>query len=203
MIKRPERKNGLYESTVIIITAKHGQSPIDPHRVLRIPGDNASLESPATLLGDMVAGSSEDDVSLIWLKNQDDTLAAAEMLSKNGDKTGGGEIFAGNSMTLLFDDAQLDPRTPDIAVAPNVGASTPAVEKGCRTWRLCRRRPRCDAVDFKPWIANGNHSRSGADDLRCAHYLTAASLAPTELEGVRKDKTPELPGLIFTEVDPN
>ena len=26
------KKRGLYDSTVIIITAKHGQSPIDPHR---------------------------------------------------------------------------------------------------------------------------------------------------------------------------
>jgi hypothetical protein len=34
-------KQGLLDSTLIIVSAKHGQSPIDPSRVLRIPADNA------------------------------------------------------------------------------------------------------------------------------------------------------------------
>jgi Type I phosphodiesterase / nucleotide pyrophosphatase len=94
------KENGLYESTLVVITAKHGQSPIDPKRVLRIPADNANMESPATLLGDQVAGSSEDDISLIWLKNQNSTSEAVETLSTNADKIGAGEIFAGRSMSL-------------------------------------------------------------------------------------------------------
>lgn len=32
------KSQGLYDSTLIIITAKHGQSPIDPHRYLAVPG---------------------------------------------------------------------------------------------------------------------------------------------------------------------
>lgn len=32
------KEQGLFESTLIIITAKHGQSPIDPHRYFPIPG---------------------------------------------------------------------------------------------------------------------------------------------------------------------
>src|SRR5262249_24440002 len=115
------KQNGLYESTLIVITAKHGQSPIDPNRVLRIPADNANLQSPATLLGDAVAAAREDDISLIWLKDQNATDTAVETLSANETKTGTREIFAGPSMTLLFDDPRLDPRTPDIAVQPNTG----------------------------------------------------------------------------------
>jgi hypothetical protein len=114
------KENGLYESTLVVITAKHGQSPIDPKRVLRIPADNANMESPATLLGNQVAGSSEDDISLIWLKNRNSTSEAVETLSANADKIGAGEIFAGPSMSLLFDDPKSDPRTPDIAVQPKV-----------------------------------------------------------------------------------
>jgi len=33
------KNHGLLDSTLIIVSAKHGQSPIDPSRVLRIPGD--------------------------------------------------------------------------------------------------------------------------------------------------------------------
>ena len=33
------KKQGLLDSTLIIVSAKHGQSAIDPNRVLRIPAD--------------------------------------------------------------------------------------------------------------------------------------------------------------------
>ena len=55
------KAQGLYNSTAIIITAKHGQSPIDPNRVLRITGDtkgNPSMVAPSTFLGNLVAASS-------------------------------------------------------------------------------------------------------------------------------------------------
>ena len=44
------KKRGLYQDTAIIITAKHGQSPIDPNRVLRIPADNANDQPPSVVL---------------------------------------------------------------------------------------------------------------------------------------------------------
>jgi Type I phosphodiesterase / nucleotide pyrophosphatase len=44
------KKRGLYQTTAIIITAKHGQSPIDPNRVLRIPADNSSDQPPSMIL---------------------------------------------------------------------------------------------------------------------------------------------------------
>ncbi|MBV9612943.1 MAG: alkaline phosphatase family protein, partial [Acidobacteriaceae bacterium] len=43
------KRRGLYESTVIIITAKHGQSPIDPNRFVPIPG-KTSAQTPADLI---------------------------------------------------------------------------------------------------------------------------------------------------------
>ena len=55
----------LFDSTTIIITAKHGQSPIDPKRVLRIPADDPSKAPPSSLVATTQA--LEDDVSLLWL----------------------------------------------------------------------------------------------------------------------------------------
>ena len=43
------KKRGLYQDTAIIITAKHGQSPIDPKRVLRIPADAPSDQPPSVI----------------------------------------------------------------------------------------------------------------------------------------------------------
>src|SRR5262249_18365693 len=44
------RQRGLLESTLIIVSAKHGQSPIDPKRLLRITADNAADIAPSDLL---------------------------------------------------------------------------------------------------------------------------------------------------------
>src|SRR5207253_7329827 len=57
---------GLDKSTMIIVSAKHGQSAIDLSRLTKI---NTSNGRPTKLLSSLLAGSSEDDVSLLWLKH--------------------------------------------------------------------------------------------------------------------------------------
>jgi Type I phosphodiesterase / nucleotide pyrophosphatase len=119
---------GLLESTLIIISAKHGQSPIDPQRVLRIPADALSAMPPSAILspggvgpGLSVAQAVEDDVSLLWLTDQHQTDSAVATLEAHEAEAGIGEIFAGPSLALLFNDPSTDSRTPNIIVAPNVG----------------------------------------------------------------------------------
>ena len=80
------QKQGLFDSTLIVITAKHGQSPIDPSRYV---GQTINGTSPATLLSNAGyipfsestnnptgIGPTEDDVSLLWLANSLNTDAA-------------------------------------------------------------------------------------------------------------------------------
>jgi hypothetical protein len=129
------KAQGLYDSTLIVITAKHGQSPIDPSRYVSqlIHGT-----SPATLLSNAGfipfsestnnptgIGPTEDDVSLIWLKNSSDTLAAVKILEDNATPAGIelGQIYYGPSLALNYNDPTVDPRTPDIIVTPNVGVT--------------------------------------------------------------------------------
>ncbi len=129
------KKQGLYESTLIVITAKHGQSPIDPN--LYVPQAKVGT-TPATLLSNagMIPfsestnnpngiGPTEDDVSLLWLTNSSDTDAAVQILENNAAATGIGlgQIFYGPSLSLNYNDPTADPRTPDIIVTPNVGVT--------------------------------------------------------------------------------
>src|SRR3984893_5682575 len=122
-----------YDSTLIIITAKHGQSGIDPKRLLRISADNAGM-SPSTILAALLPdsevnqiGPTEDDVSLLWLANSTPAqraIAVSMLQTGTNPKIGGydgGEIFWGAALDLMFNDPATDPRTPDIVVAPNVG----------------------------------------------------------------------------------
>ena len=67
----------------------------------------------------------EDDISLLWLADNSPsaTLKAAASLEANAAAIGanGGEIFYGRNLALMFNDPAIDPRTPNIIVAPNVG----------------------------------------------------------------------------------
>ncbi|HEV3512205.1 MAG TPA: alkaline phosphatase family protein [Candidatus Sulfotelmatobacter sp.] len=133
---RELKKQGLYDSTLIVITAKHGQSPIDPARYV---GQTINGTSPATLLSNAGyipysestnnptgIGPTEDDVSLLWLISPADTDASVAILEANSSATAGiglGQIYYGPSLTLNYNDSNLDPRTPDIIVTPNVGVT--------------------------------------------------------------------------------
>ncbi|MBV8772659.1 MAG: alkaline phosphatase family protein [Deltaproteobacteria bacterium] len=118
------KNQGLLDSTVIVISAKHGQSPIDPNRVLRIPGDASfpsndlsAGKSPVTIISDDISGAipdselnqigpTEDDVSLIWLSPGVTVASAvADLESKSpvGNNIAGiGEIYSGASLAQMF-----------------------------------------------------------------------------------------------------
>ena len=130
------KSKGLFESTMIVITAKHGQSPIDPSRYV---GQTINGTSPVTLLSNAGyipfsestnnptgIGPTEDDVSLVWLKSAADTEASVKILEDNPSTSTGiglGQIYYGPSLSLNYNDPTKDPRTPDIIVTPNVGVT--------------------------------------------------------------------------------
>ena len=131
------KSNGHLHDTLIIITAKHGQSPIDPNLYSAHPGKTHNGTSPATLLDAMLPtseapsgggiGPTEDDISLLWLKPGSDVVAAVNTLEQNAVAIGLGQIFYGPSVALNYNTPGLgkglDPRTPDIIVTPNVGVT--------------------------------------------------------------------------------
>jgi hypothetical protein len=128
------KAKGLYDSTLIVVTSKHGQSPIDPARYV---AQTRNGTSPATVLAQAGfiplsesplgpgIGSTEDDVSLLWLKKSSETDDAVQILENNASATGIGlgQIFYGPSLKLNYNDPTVDPRTPDIIVTPNVGVT--------------------------------------------------------------------------------
>lgn len=138
------KAQGLYNSTLIIISAKHGQSPIDSARYLGIgvPSNSPITTSPATILESLLPacespatpggiGPTEDDISLLWLTDSSQTENAVTMLENTSRTTnnsaGIGQIFSGPAIDLMFNPPGLppngDPRTPDIIVQPNIGVT--------------------------------------------------------------------------------
>jgi hypothetical protein len=131
------KKAGLYDSTLLIVTAKHGQSPINYAKLTK-PGHFADLvctvsdcstSEPAQIITN--AGNNcpegpcgyvqDDDIALIWLPDQSKTKLVADYLNQNAKALYIDEVMAGDALKLKFRDPLEDSRTPDIIVQPVYG----------------------------------------------------------------------------------
>jgi hypothetical protein len=203
------KSKGLYDSTMIVITAKHGQSPIDPSRYV---GQTINGTSPVTLLSNAGyipnsestnnptgIGPTEDDVSLVWLRSSADTEASVKILEDNPSTSTGiglGQIYYGPSLSLNYNDPTQDPRTPDIIVTPNVG-----VTYSSSTKKLAEHGGFAhDDTNVVLLVSNasfeGKTVRSGVGTAQVAPtILKALGLDPWQLYAVRQEGTPVLPYL--------
>jgi hypothetical protein len=206
------KADGLYEETLVIVTAKHGQSPIDPHTFFPIPGHSGNNGiTPATLLASYLPwsesplnpngiGSTEDDVSLIWLTDSSNTLAAVKILEENLAAAGIGQIFYGPSLALNYNEPGLPPwgdsRTPDIIVTPNVGVIyTGSTKKQEEHGGFAHDDTNVILLVENPHLASKTVSASVSTSQIAPTILEALDLDPTALEGVRLEGTGVLPSL--------
>lgn len=201
---------GLSESTLLIITAKHGQSPIDPTRYNPILKTGSS---PANLLASLLPysenptnptgiGPTEDDVSLIWLADPTNTQNAVSTLEANASMIGLGQIFYDQSLAINYNWPGLppkgDPRTPDIIVTPNVGvtytgSTKKLMEHGGFSHDDTNVMLLLSNPAFKPRTVF-----SEVGTLQVAPtILRALGLDPRSLDGVRWEGTAALPDAWF------
>jgi hypothetical protein len=111
---------GLDKDTLVIISAKHGQSSIDPatKKITDKKLIPAALDGVAKDLGAQVT---MDSVALIWLADQSKTGDAVKALEAIKGKAAISEIYDAAKITAVFGDATKDSRVPDIAVQPANG----------------------------------------------------------------------------------
>jgi hypothetical protein len=216
------KHQGLEQSTLVIITAKHGQSPIDPQRFFPIPGPSGtSGMSPASILCALVPasgsptcaatgitdaniqiGPTEDDVSLLWLKDSSasNVANAVSMLQSQSPTTnniaGIGQIFSGPAIAQMFNSA--DSRTPDIIVTPNVGV----VYTGSKRKLAEHGGFAHDDTNVITLLSNpGFKASTITSTVQTAQIaptiLQALGLNPNKLQAVQQEGTPVLPGLPF------
>jgi hypothetical protein len=131
------KKAGLYDSTLFVVTSKHGQSPINMAN-LNKPGHFADLVCTATdcntsegakIITDAGNNCAEgpcgwvqdDDIVLIWLPDQRKTTLVADYLNANAKALFIDEVMSGNDLSLKFGNPLNDSRVPDIIVQPVYG----------------------------------------------------------------------------------
>jgi Type I phosphodiesterase / nucleotide pyrophosphatase len=117
---------GLTSTTAIIITAKHGESSLDPSkRVIDTTSAIQNVLTPAGFGPKSIAKLTEKTAALIWLTNQSDMAGVAGVLTLKANETALNiaQILSGESLKLLWPDPLTDPATPDIIVVPNLGVN--------------------------------------------------------------------------------
>jgi hypothetical protein len=126
---------GLTLTTAIIITAKHGESSLDPSK--RVIDLNSAIQKvlgsavpaipgiPATGTAPGIAKLTEKTAALLWLKDQSQTAAAASVLTLKANEVtlNTAQILSGESLKLLFPDPLTDPAPPDLILVPNLGVN--------------------------------------------------------------------------------
>jgi len=111
------RRENLFANTVIILSAKHGQSPIDPSQHL-IVDKNIIPNLVNSVQAGLLAQATEDDVALLWLTDQSKVNAVVATLNANKAQAHIDTILSGDSLKQFFNDPTTDSRTPDIIVLP-------------------------------------------------------------------------------------
>ena len=220
------KARNLYASTLIVLTAKHGQSPADPTLLVK-HGDtltalleaNGYLDASgafgqfATTSGSLNDGSGlsgtgmvqTDDVGLIWLRDQSQAAAAVATINANLGCTApgicadgaGASILSGTALAARFGDPALG-RTPDIVVQPNPGVIyTSSTKKDAEHGGNAPDDSHVALIVSYPSWAAGTNATAVVTTQVAPTILAALKLDPTLLLAVKAEATASLPGLSF------
>jgi arylsulfatase A-like enzyme len=214
------RKQNLLDSTLIVITAKHGQSPVDSPRYTGISATGPVTTSPSRLLDTCLPdsesnaggqiGPTEDDISLLWLKSGCSTAAAVTTLETQSPASaniaGIGQIFWGPGITQMFNAPGLapngDPRTPDIIVTPNVGVTySKSKAKQAEHGGFAHDDTNVMLLVSNPHLSARTITAPVTTTQVAPSILVALGLEADSLDAVRIEGTAPLPGLTAADDD--
>jgi hypothetical protein len=197
----------IYESTLLIVTAKHGQAPIDPLKTNKIGGLQglvAAYASPSDSVAQAIvnAGENEDDIALIWLQDQSQATAAAQWLRDSNVAAGLHiqQVLSGDLLKLRFRDPTADNQTPDIIVVPEPGTIyTTSKKKNEEHGGFSNDDANVALIVSMPRL-HPRQIRSAVLTTQIAPtILRALGLDPNELKAVQIEHSEVLPGLSLTD----
>jgi hypothetical protein len=190
----------LLGSTLIVVTAKHGQSPIDHTLVVRKdPNIMAGLINAAA----PVAGHIEDDVGLYWLKDPATVAAGAAAFqaavgTANDPSLDTLYTSASANFVAMFGDPTADPRTPDMIAKLKHGT---IYSLSTKKWAEHGGFEDDDAhvglLVSHPSLGAVTQSATVRTKQVAPTILNALCADPTRLTAVQKEGTQGLPGLNF------
>ena len=207
---------GHSKDTTVILSAKHGQSPMDPAALTRVPdgalidGLNAAWRTAHPASADLVAFSTDDDIMQLWLS--DHSQAAAQFAkdylashpaagndinsaARTVPTSGLNKIYAGSEVAGYFGTKTTDARYPDILGI----AQTGVVYTGGKSKIAEHGGASADDRDVPLVIsgANDDNARTVTSTVETTQIaptiLKTLGLDPSKLQAVQIEGTKALP----------
>jgi arylsulfatase A-like enzyme len=209
---------GLAGETAIIISAKHGQSPTDPNALARVPDSpiisaiNTAWTTAHPGAGQLVVFSTDDDGVLLWLNDR--SQAAADFVknyllthSAAGNNVGGNpvtvpasgltKVYAGAASAALSGVPAGDPRHPDVlGIVQHGVVYTGGKGKIAEHGGDDPQDRNVPILVVLPGLRDGRVIGAPVETTQIAPTILALlGLSPRELQAVRIEHTPVLPGV--------
>jgi hypothetical protein len=206
------KQANIYDSTLMVVTAKHGQSPINPAKVNK-PGHFADLvaslpdaaTNPAAIAIANAAACAtgpcgfvqDDDVALIWLQDQSQTQTVADYLNANAPALFIDQVLAGESLKLKFNDPASDSKTPDLIVQPTYGTIyTHSSKKNAEHGGMSVGDTNVALIVSNPSLESRVVKTPVATSQVAPTIIQALGLEPSLLQSVKIEHTQVLPAAI-------
>src|SRR5262252_5293632 len=182
---------GLAQGTLVIIEAKHGQSPIN-HALRQAVSDHPYSLTPG------VAQVTTDDVALIWLSpqfQQTDYKAAEAYLSSQAKTLGIDTLLNKSALAPLYGNPFGNDRTPDFIAITTPGLIYTSGSKLAEHGGFTQDDRNVALLVSNPSIIAATVNDSVETRQIAATILDILGINPKELEGARTENTKALPGL--------
>jgi hypothetical protein len=185
------RNKGLLRSTLVIITAKHGQSPINV--ALR-----KAVKNGPYAMTPGVAQVTTDDVGLVWLspalQQQDYAAAKAYLLSQKGP-LGIDKLLDRSELAPLYGDPFGNNRTPDFIAITTPGVIYTSGSKLAEHGGFAHDDRNVALLVYNPGLSPNVVSDQVETRQVAPTILRALSINPIELDAVVQENTNTLPGI--------
>jgi hypothetical protein len=193
------KARGLLDSTLIIVTAKHAQAPMDRNK-RRIIDDTIIPKLVNRIQDGLVAFSYADGtLTSMWLTDQSQASKVAETLNQPANQSAAGiqKVLWGESLKLMIGDPNQDNRLPDIVVIPDFGGIyAPAGDKSLAGHGGFSEQDTHVALLLSSPGLSSRMIRTPVQTTQVAPTILQVLGIDTEtLQAVRQEKTSVLPGL--------
>jgi predicted AlkP superfamily pyrophosphatase or phosphodiesterase len=187
------RNHGLSEQTLVIVSAKHGQSPIDRTKRVAL-NDGTVIAAP---IGANFAFDIADDGALIWLKDNTGGKTAAAVAALQGFAGDNGivQYLFGPALAAMYEDPAHDSRTPDIIGITRVGVIYTGGSKIAEHGGFNPDDTHVALLVSHPDFPERMIDAPVATTQIAPTVLKVLGLDPNELEVVRLEHTKVLPGV--------